>query len=136
MVAGLVVAILSYFAVFTYLRSRRWWWYHGLGGDFDAIPKAGTDLHWAVSVKVKGNVLGVSGRNAEGVTFTGQIILSDELRGSGRGHYYRDENRHAYGFHEVQVVDNNTILVHETFAHPRDRRAVVSGYVWERIGRR
>jgi hypothetical protein len=59
--------------------------------------------------------------------------MSDEFARSGRGHYVRDDDRDAYGFLELQVVDDNTILVHETWAKPIDRIAVVEGYVWERI---
>jgi hypothetical protein len=59
--------------------------------------------------------------------------MSDELPGSGRGYYYRGDDSDAYGFLEVQVVDKDTILVHETYAHPSQFRAVVSGFVWSRI---
>jgi hypothetical protein len=59
--------------------------------------------------------------------------MSDEFGKSGRGHYYRHDTPHAFGFWEVQVVDARTILVHETYAHPRVRVANVTGFVWTRV---
>ena len=58
--------------------------------------------------------------------------MSDELPGSGRGHSYRNDDPDAYGFLEMEGVDQDTILVHETYADP-SFRAVVSGFVWSRI---
>jgi hypothetical protein len=59
--------------------------------------------------------------------------MSDQLAKSGRGHYYRHDVPGAFGFWDVQVVGPRTILVHETYAHPLDRVANVTGFVWSQI---
>ncbi len=113
-------------------RARRWLRYHALDGDFDAKRKGSGEIEWRLSIKVVGNRLVVTGRNDEGRSFRGEIVMSDELAGSGRGQYYRDDDPDAYGFWEVQVVNKDRILVHETYSRPSDLRAIVSGFAWIR----
>jgi hypothetical protein len=59
--------------------------------------------------------------------------MSDELSRSGRGHYVRVDDPEAFGFWEVQMVDDDTLLVLETFAN-EERREVTYGETWTRVG--
>lgn len=134
-IGGVVAAFLWTLIVLIFWAARRRWSYSRLKGDYEARFKGSDEVQWTLKIRVmgRGNRLNVSGRNEAGATFRGDIVMSDELADSGRGHYYRDDAPDAFGFWEVQVVDARTILVHETFADPRNRVAVVTGYMWSRI---
>ena len=74
------------------------------GGDktsYAARPYAGKgtgEIAWSVlTVAIAGNRLDVHGSDGQGAGFRGEIILSDELPGSGRGYYYREDDADAYG---------------------------------------
>ena len=93
-----------------------------------------------LEVTVRGNTLRAESQDYDRGRYRATIVMSDDLRDTGRGHYtnFRDGER-LWGFLEVQVVrEDDTLHVHETYIshkHPGspERQAVRSAYVWERI---
>jgi hypothetical protein len=119
-------------------------WLVGLEGIYQARWKL-TDkiLPGTISITVSGNVLELTSSDdfgagyvrGGGAPFTGWIVMSDEPRGSGRGHYEQTlkDDEIVWGFFEIQVREDGSMLVHRTYAHPVKKAAIVSGFVWSRI---
>ena len=87
-----------------------------------------------VSITVHGNVLRVEydGLDDESIA-SGEIAMNEQLPSSGRGHYRQDTpgRQRGWGFYDVQVIDDGTILVHSTFSDTSER-AVLTGWEWTR----
>ena len=84
-------------------------------------------------IRVRGNVLEVEPHNVpDAKSVRGEIVMSEQLRRSGRGQYdhVKTNGDQLFGFWDVQLKDDDTILVHTTFA--KDDAAVFTGYVWSR----
>jgi hypothetical protein len=133
LVVGLVVSAVWAVGLLALWRARRWVRYHGLHGSYQAMRKGTGQTEWLLTIARSGNRLEVAGQDGERARFRAEIIMSDELPGSGRGHYFREDNPDAFGFLELQVVNSRRILVHETYADPKSFRSVVSGFVWTKI---
>jgi hypothetical protein len=135
-IAGVISAVLWTLAVFLFWWGRRRRRYAGLRGTFELRERFMPThaVHWIASVTPSGNRLEVRGSRPSDTgreTFRGEILMSDELSNSGRGHYVRDDEPDAFGFWQVQKVDDNTLLVLETFAN-EERRKVTYGEIWTR----
>ena len=135
-VGGLIATAAWTAIVVVAWRVRRWWRYHNLSGDFEARMKATDWIDWKIRIKVRGNRLEVNAVDPHDRTrtFRGEIAMSDDVARSGRGYYVRNDESDAYGFYDIRVTDDDTILVIETWPKSDDgeRRPVVSGYLWER----
>jgi hypothetical protein len=135
-VAGVVAAVL--WAAFIWLY-RRWRLNHNfrrMTGMYRVTRKhANKSEQELVAIEVKGNVLSVSYENLpNGGAASGQIVMNEELRTSGAGHYeHLEDGVQMWGFYDVQLKDENTILVHVKYASHTEHREVVSGFVWSRI---
>ncbi|MFL5961792.1 MAG: hypothetical protein ACJ757_02720 [Gaiellaceae bacterium] len=90
-----------------------------------------------VSIGVQRNLLAVEfGDLEDGESVTGEIVMNEQLHGSGEGYYrHVKDGVQMWGFWDIQVKDATTILVHTTYANPKTYAAVVSGFVWSRIPR-
>ena len=70
----------------------------------------------------------------EGRLVTGEIAMNEQLIRSGEGQYLDvTDERKLWGFWGVQLKDDDTILVHTSYANAKTHTLVVSGYVWERV---
>jgi hypothetical protein len=85
-----------------------------------------------LTITLDGNVLRVAS-DAGPRQYGGEIVMSQQRLRSGRGHYSRllENGDWVWGLWDVQVALDRTLLVHETYAHPETKTAVVSGYLWE-----
>jgi hypothetical protein len=135
-VAGVVAAIIWALLVLAY----RWWRrrqnFQHLQGIYGVTRKStGESQPETVSICVHGNVLRVEyvGLDDEGIA-SGEIVMNEQLPSSGRGHYRHDTpgRKRGWGFYDIQVVDDGTILVHSTFSDTSERAALV-GYEWTRV---
>lgn len=88
-----------------------------------------------VVIAVQGTVLRIHFEDLdEDEAIVGAIEMNEHLPSSGRGHYSHDEGtKRMWGFWDIQLYDEDTILVHTTYSHYRDHFAVVSGFVWKRF---
>ena len=111
----------------------------GLKGDFQSTRKLNPEIVCEqMTIDVDGNRLAVKSDDWSGGAYEATIVMSDELPGSGRRHY---RHRHEvdgtpewlWGFVELQVMTDDTLLIHHTYAHYKEFRAVVSGFMWERL---
>ena len=86
-----------------------------------------------VVIEVNQNLLTVHFEGLpRGRTITGQIVMNPQFPLSGQGHYDdRKAGEQLWGFWHVQIKDENTLLVHTTYASMHDT-AVVQGYIWRR----
>lgn len=110
--------------------------YAHLAGEYSVTRKLQPDVRepGTAVITVKGNVLSVRFRDLPpGRSVTGEISMNEQLRRSGRGHYYdAEDGKDLWGYWDLQVVPSNTLLIHTTFAQHEEHRAVVSGFVWTR----
>ena len=85
-----------------------------------------------VAITVKGNVLAAQFENLPpGEEASGRIIMDGQLR--GEGHYWHvKDGAQLWGFWDVQVRDDRTLLVHTTYAMSGTARLAVEGFRWER----
>jgi hypothetical protein len=88
-VSGLIAAFLWTLIVLVLWAARRWLRYFRLGGDYEGRMKGSDTIERTLKIRVRGSRLRVSGRrSADGATFRGDIVMSDDFAKSGRGHYY------------------------------------------------
>jgi hypothetical protein len=136
-VAGVVAAIIWALLVLAYRWWRRQQNFKHLAGTYRVTRKStGEPQPETVSISVRGNVLGVEYEGlvaSDGVASaaSGEIVMNEQLPSSGRGHYWQDTPGKArgWGFYDAQLVDDGTILVHQTFSDTSER-AVLVGYEW------
>ena len=135
---GVISAALWTLAALSLWRLRHRHRYEGLRGTFELRERfvaADVAVHWIASVIPSGNRLEVSGsrppRDVRHGTFRGEILMNDDLSDSGRGHYIRNDEPEAFGFWQVQKVNNDKLLVLVTFAN-EERGEVTYGEVWTR----
>jgi hypothetical protein len=135
-VAGVVAAIIWALLVLVYRWRRRQQNFEHLQGTYRVTRKStGESEPETVSIFVHGNVLRVEydGLDDEGIA-SGEIVMNEQLPSSGRGHYWHDTPGKArgWGFYDIQVAGDGTILVHSTFSDTSER-AVLVGYEWTAI---
>jgi hypothetical protein len=140
-VAGVVattVWALLVFPAYQWLRRRRN--FQHLAGAYHVTRKSTSKVEpETVSITVHGNVLeveyeGLVASDGTPSAASGKIAMNEQLPSSGRGHYWQDTPGRArgWGFYEVQLVGDGTILVHSTFSDTSER-AVLVGYQWDLI---
>lgn len=105
-----------------------------LAGIYTVTRKLGAKPEEEITViRVRGNVLEMEQHNVpDARSVRGEIVMSEQLRGSGRGHYehVKLNGDRLFGFWDVQLTDDDAILVHTTFS--KADAAVFRGYVWSR----
>jgi hypothetical protein len=86
-----------------------------------------------VVVSVAGNVLDLTMEKLpSGDSGGGRILMDEQLR--GEGHYWRiKKGEQLWGFWDVQVRDDRTLLLHETYSKAQIKTLVLSGFRWERV---
>jgi hypothetical protein len=96
------------------------------------FPIAGRDHRERLTITVRRNVLRVDFEERPGRSIHGEIVMNRQLPTSGEGQYddVKDEKQ-LWGFWHVQVKDDDTILVHTTYASMQDT-LVLQGYIWSR----
>ena len=137
-VAGVVATIIWALGAWIYRERRLRREFHPLTGTYRSTRKL-TDQSEpeTVSIRVSRNILLVEFEGIpDGDSVTGEIAMNEQLPRSGRGQYFHvKDGAQLWGFWDIQVKDANTILVHRTYANPKNHTAVVSGFVWSRIPR-
>lgn len=85
-----------------------------------------------LEITVARNVLSVRFSDKPNRDIHGEIVMNRRLPTTGRGQYdhVKDEEQ-LWGFWDVQVKDENTLLVHTTYASTIDT-VVLQGYIWTR----
>ncbi|MDX6480663.1 MAG: hypothetical protein QOG85_1173 [Gaiellaceae bacterium] len=130
--AGIVAAGLWAFGE-RKLRQRRYEGAFGsLSGEFRVTPKLTDKPHRETAViNVRDNVLDVRLAGLpDGDASEGEILMNEQLRGAGH-YWHRKGGADLWGFWDVQVRDDKTILVHTTFV--KDTTVVVEAFRWELI---
>ena len=88
------------------------------------------------SIRVKGSVLMVEYEalpNRDG-SVTGEIAMMELFPRSGEGHYSDTrDGKQLWGFWELQVKDDDTLLVHTSYANHKTLALTVEGFVWTRV---
>jgi hypothetical protein len=101
-----------------------------LAGDYEVRRKLSSAREpYKVAVTVSGNVLRVRYVGWPEGSCEGEIIMSRVRRGAG--HYSSLKNGdELWGFWDVQVAGDGTMLVHEIYAKEQTKTQIVSGYRW------
>jgi hypothetical protein len=133
--AGVVAALIWALLVALYRANRLKREFGPLSGTYRVTRKLSDQPEpETVSISVKRNVLTVQSQGGD--LYSGEIAMSEQFLASGKGQYHQaKDGAQLWGFWDVQRKDEDTILVHTTYANPQSHAAVVSGFVWKRIRR-
>jgi len=137
LLTGVVVGVVAAIIWALLVLAHRWWRrrqnFKHLAGTYRVTRKSTSERQLeTVALTVRGNLLQVEyeGLENEGIA-SGEIVMNEQLPSSGRGHYRHDTPGKArgWGFYDVQVIADGTILVHSTFSDASERAALV-GWEW------
>jgi hypothetical protein len=134
--AGLAAAVAWAVMVEAFHRGRQRKNYKHLGGAYESTRKfpSAISMPEHLEIVAKANRLTVRRLDApEGDWTQGKIAMNERLHDSGQGHYANLKcGEQLFGFWDVQVLDDDTLLVHTTYANADDGM-VMQGYIWRRI---
>lgn len=135
-VAGVIAAFL--WALIEWCRRR--WRNHenfgGLGGCFQIRQKQTEQLEPEIArIRVQNNILTIEFEDLpDGDSVLGRIEMNESFRWSGAGHYsHRFKGKLLSGHWDLQVFDDDTLVVHTTYASHKTSELVAHTYVWTRI---
>jgi hypothetical protein len=101
-----------------------------LAGDYEVRRKQSSALEpYKVALTVSRNVLGVRYVGWPDGSCEGEIVMSRVRRGAGHYSSLKGGDE-LWGFWDVQMAGDGTVLVHETYAKEETKTQVVSGYRW------
>lgn len=108
--------------------------YHGTWHQTRKFPLPDVPGVETLEISVERNVLSVRFSEAPEShrSIHGEVMMNKQLRSSGEGHYdHIEDDEQMWGFWDVQVKDDDTILVHTEYASTDDT-PVRQGYIWRR----
>ena len=107
-----------------------------LNGTYRVTPKLADEPEpGTLSITANKNVLSIKSEPPGDGSYTGEVVMNEQLPRSGEGHYWQMKGGLLlWGLWEVEVVkEEKKLLVHRTYANHKTHAAVVSGFVWEQI---
>jgi len=137
-IEGLIIGVGAAVAWAVILWAARWLRYlrdyAGLSGQYRVEAKdPNAKYPHRVLISARRNVLHVHFTELpEGDWVRGEIVMSEALRRTGRGHYeHLKADEPLWGFWDIQIAaDERTIFVHTTFANPPFAQPTVEGFRW------